>query len=112
MTMDFSIENILLNRTLLPERPGAFIRTNYDTPYSQISSILQIRDSTTGEILVARKGIAGIDNFGEHSFENSGGSLFDAPISTHQAYDDVVKGFAADARRIIFEFEDLMTLVK
>jgi len=110
VTMDFSIEMILLNRTLQPERPGGFIRTNYDAPYSQIFSILQIRDSTTGEILVARQGIAGNDNFGEHSFENSGGSMFDAPISTRQAYDDVVKGFAADTRRIIFEFEGLMTL--
>ena len=80
-------------------------------PYSQITSIAQIRDVRSGEILVKGKRVSGNDNVGKHTLGSSTSAMFSKGKLTRQAYDDVIEGFAVDVRRAIFDFDSLMSLV-
>ena len=98
-------------RILSIELHSAMVGWDRAFPYSQVVSVMQIRDARTGEILVEGQRVSGNDNLGKHTLRSSSNALFSNGKSNRQAYNDVVNGFAADIRQAIFEFDGLMSLV-
>ncbi len=80
--------------------PG-LLQPGFAPAFSQITAVVRSKDARTGELLLQR-GFLGDDDEGEATFGDVFKSGFSGGKPKQQAYRDVVEGFAADLRRVLF----------